>query len=62
MSSVRMNRSSHHLGSNLVSELLVVVDSSQNTTAQPATPPTAHSPVSDQRYASIRISFELEEN
>ena len=29
--------------------LLVVVDNSQNTPAQPATPPTVHSPVSDQR-------------
>ena len=57
MSSVRTNRSSHYLDSNRVSQLLVVVDNSQNTPVQPATPPTVHSPVSDHRYASVRIRF-----
>ena len=59
---MRINSSSHHLGSNLLSQLLVVVDNLQNTPAQPATPLTVHSPVSDHRYASVQISFELEDD
>ena len=54
-----MNRSSHHLKVLNLVRLPAVEDNSRNTPAQPATPPTVHSPVSDHRYASVRISFEL---
>ena len=47
-----------YIGSKLY---LVAVVNSQNTHAQRATPLTVHSPVSDQRYAFVRISSDLEE-
>ena len=50
MSSVRMLHSLQYLVSK---PYLVVVDNSQNTPAQFATPLTVHSPVLDQRYALL---------